>query len=144
MGGGDNTHCRQRSSNSGGSSSSVGGSSSSSSSSDIVLASPHLRTSSSSVAVLTSSPLHSYVPLLEKRKMVSLQQLIKSSTMRTWIYLYYRTILDMKYQWYGMCHCPMVGQIKLVFGNCLKLVQCNGRGMRYYHTSMRWNLVEQE
>ena len=118
MGGGDNTQCRQRSSNSGGSSSSVGGSSSSSSS-DIVLASPHLRTSSSSVAELTSSPLHSYVPLLEKRKMVSLQQLIQSSP--------YNPRHEIPMVW----NVPLSdggSTIELVFGNCLKLVQRNGRG----------------
>ena len=114
MGGGDNTHCRQRSSNGGGISSSVGGSSS-----DIVLASPHLRTSSSSVAVLTSSPLHSYVPLLEKRKLVSLQQLIQSSP--------YNPRHEIPMVW----NVPLSdggSTIELVFGNCLKLVQCNGRG----------------
>ena len=124
MGGGDNTHCRQQSSNGGGISSSVGGSSS-----DIVLASPHLRTSSSSVAVLTSSPLRSYVPPLEKRTMVSpptINPIIDNSYMDLSI-LPYNPRHEIPIVW----NVPLSdggSTIELVFGNCLKLVQCNGRG----------------
>ena len=124
MGGGDNTHCRQRSSDGGGISSSVGGSSS-----DIVLASPHLRTSSSSVAVLTSLPLRSYVPPLEKRTMVSpptINPIIDNSYMDLSI-LPYNPRHEIPMVW----NVPLSdggSTIELVFGNCLKLVQCNGRG----------------
>jgi hypothetical protein len=117
MGGGDNIHCRQQSSDS------SNGGGSSSSSSEILLASPHLRTSS-----LTSSPLRSYVPPLEKRMIVppTINPIIDNSYMDVSILPY-----NPRYEIPMVWNVPLSdggSTVELVFGNCLKLVQCNGRG----------------
>ena len=119
--GGDYTHCREQSS---GSSSSGGGSSSSSSSSssEILLSSPHLRTSS------TSSPLRSYVPPLDKRTIVppTINPIIDNAYMDVSILPY-----NPRYEIPMVWNVPLSdggSTVELVFGNCLKLVQCNGRG----------------